>query len=134
MHLRHGATHEVLGCWFGVDRSTITRAVGRCRWGGPRLRWDWGGGQGCGPARRGGASGRLRRRAPGAHSQTGSSCGGPTRAGGSRSARRGSLLTVQQGPGADASRLERHLRRARRTQPLRATAISDTALPPQVVP
>ncbi|MEK8146547.1 transposase family protein [Streptomyces sp. M10(2022)] len=23
-HLRHGATHDVLACWFGVDRSTIT--------------------------------------------------------------------------------------------------------------
>ncbi|MEU6980741.1 transposase family protein [Streptomyces sp. NPDC046371] len=28
VHLRHGATHDVLACWFGVDRSTITRAVG----------------------------------------------------------------------------------------------------------
>ncbi|MGM9387154.1 helix-turn-helix domain-containing protein [Streptomyces antibioticus] len=26
VHLRHGATHDVLACWFGVDRSTITRA------------------------------------------------------------------------------------------------------------
>ncbi|WP_443031766.1 helix-turn-helix domain-containing protein [Streptomyces sp. 3211] len=24
VHLRHGATHDVLACWFGVDRSTIT--------------------------------------------------------------------------------------------------------------
>ncbi|UKY54810.1 transposase [Streptomyces inhibens] len=28
IHLRHGATHDVLACWFGVDRSTITRAIG----------------------------------------------------------------------------------------------------------
>ncbi|MER6738875.1 transposase family protein [Streptomyces puniciscabiei] len=28
VHLRHGATHDVLACWFGVDRSTITRANG----------------------------------------------------------------------------------------------------------
>lgn len=27
VHLRHGATHDVLACWFGVDRSTITRAI-----------------------------------------------------------------------------------------------------------
>ncbi|MEU6977773.1 transposase family protein [Streptomyces sp. NPDC046371] len=26
--LRHGATHDVLACWFAVDRSTITRAIG----------------------------------------------------------------------------------------------------------
>ena len=25
--LRHGTTHDVLACWFGVDRSTITRAI-----------------------------------------------------------------------------------------------------------
>ncbi|MFD7858226.1 transposase family protein [Streptomyces microflavus] len=25
--LRHGATHDVPACWFGVDRSTITRAI-----------------------------------------------------------------------------------------------------------
>ncbi|MDX3427305.1 transposase family protein [Streptomyces sp. ME02-6985-2c] len=31
VHLRHGATHDVLACWFGVDRSTITRAVGEVR-------------------------------------------------------------------------------------------------------
>ncbi|WP_443046741.1 transposase family protein [Streptomyces sp. DSM 40750] len=32
MHLRHGATHDVLACWFGVDRSIITRdAVGEVR-------------------------------------------------------------------------------------------------------
>ncbi|MFD8438747.1 transposase family protein [Streptomyces microflavus] len=29
--LRHGVTHDVLACWFGVDRSTITRAVGEVR-------------------------------------------------------------------------------------------------------
>ncbi|MCD2462495.1 transposase family protein [Streptomyces sp. MBT42] len=27
-HLRHGVIHDVLACWFGVDRSTITRAIG----------------------------------------------------------------------------------------------------------
>ncbi|MEW1762475.1 transposase family protein [Streptomyces cyaneofuscatus] len=31
VHLRHGATHDVLACWFGVDRSTITRAIGELR-------------------------------------------------------------------------------------------------------
>ncbi|MFI9833733.1 transposase family protein [Streptomyces sp. NPDC051913] len=31
VHLRHGATHDVLACWFGVDRSTITRAIGEIR-------------------------------------------------------------------------------------------------------
>ncbi|MEV6297667.1 transposase family protein [Streptomyces sp. NPDC051896] len=25
VNLRHGTTHDVLACWFGVDRSTITR-------------------------------------------------------------------------------------------------------------
>ncbi|TVZ84807.1 DDE superfamily endonuclease [Streptomyces sp. BK340] len=29
--LRHGATHDVLACWFGVDRSTVTRAIGEVR-------------------------------------------------------------------------------------------------------
>ncbi|MFE9404017.1 transposase family protein [Streptomyces sp. NPDC006530] len=29
--LRHGATHDILACWFGVDRSTITRAIGEIR-------------------------------------------------------------------------------------------------------
>ncbi|MFF8848074.1 transposase family protein [Streptomyces sp. NPDC015127] len=28
VHLRRGVTHDVLACWFGVDRSTITRAIG----------------------------------------------------------------------------------------------------------
>ncbi|MGW8358763.1 transposase family protein [Streptomyces wedmorensis] len=28
VHLRHGVTHDVPACWFGVDRSTITRAIG----------------------------------------------------------------------------------------------------------
>ncbi|MFI9809456.1 transposase family protein [Streptomyces sp. NPDC052301] len=28
VHLRHGTTHDVLACWFGVNRSTITRAIG----------------------------------------------------------------------------------------------------------
>ncbi|MFI1279744.1 transposase family protein [Streptomyces sp. NPDC020858] len=31
MHLRHGATHDVPACWFGVDRSTVTRAIGEVR-------------------------------------------------------------------------------------------------------
>ncbi|MFH8687527.1 transposase family protein [Streptomyces anulatus] len=31
VHLRHGATHDVLACWFNVDRSTITRAIGEVR-------------------------------------------------------------------------------------------------------
>ena len=31
VHLRHGVTHDVLACWFGVSRSTITRAVGEMR-------------------------------------------------------------------------------------------------------
>ncbi|BDM74991.1 hypothetical protein HEK616_84780 (plasmid) [Streptomyces nigrescens] len=31
MSLRHGTTHDVLACWFGVDRSTITRAIGEVR-------------------------------------------------------------------------------------------------------
>ncbi|MFJ7261242.1 transposase family protein [Streptomyces globosus] len=31
VHLRHGATHDVLACWFGVHRSTITRAIGEVR-------------------------------------------------------------------------------------------------------
>ncbi|MEW2426246.1 transposase family protein, partial [Streptomyces nigra] len=31
VHLRQGVTHDVLACWFGVDRSTITRAVGEVR-------------------------------------------------------------------------------------------------------
>ncbi|MBK3591225.1 MULTISPECIES: transposase family protein [Streptomyces] len=31
VHLRHGATHDVLACWFSVDRSTITRAIGEVR-------------------------------------------------------------------------------------------------------
>ncbi|MFF3208975.1 transposase family protein [Streptomyces sp. NPDC002962] len=29
--LRHGTTHDVLACWFGVDRSTVTRAIGEVR-------------------------------------------------------------------------------------------------------
>ncbi|MFK0132419.1 transposase family protein [Streptomyces rubiginosohelvolus] len=31
VRLRHGVAHDVLACWFGVDRSTITRAVGEVR-------------------------------------------------------------------------------------------------------
>ncbi len=31
VHLRHGATHDLLACWFGVDRSTITRAIREVR-------------------------------------------------------------------------------------------------------
>ncbi|MGW6963281.1 transposase family protein [Streptomyces zaomyceticus] len=29
--MRHGATHDVPACWFGVGRSTITRAIGEVR-------------------------------------------------------------------------------------------------------
>ncbi|MEU9663804.1 transposase family protein [Streptomyces chartreusis] len=28
MSLRHGTTHDVPACWFGMDRSTSTRAIG----------------------------------------------------------------------------------------------------------
>ncbi|MEU5676995.1 transposase family protein [Streptomyces rochei] len=31
VHLRHATTHDVLACWFGVDRSTVTRAIGEVR-------------------------------------------------------------------------------------------------------
>lgn len=31
VHLRHATTHDVLACWFGVDRFTITRAIGEVR-------------------------------------------------------------------------------------------------------
>ena len=31
VHLRHGVAHDVLACWFGVDRSTVTRAIGEVR-------------------------------------------------------------------------------------------------------
>jgi hypothetical protein len=31
VHLRHGVTHDVLACWYGADRSTITRAVNEVR-------------------------------------------------------------------------------------------------------
>jgi hypothetical protein len=31
VHLRHGVTHDVLACWFGVSRPTITRAIGEVR-------------------------------------------------------------------------------------------------------
>jgi hypothetical protein len=31
VHLRHGVTHDVLAAWFGVDRSTITRAINEIR-------------------------------------------------------------------------------------------------------
>ncbi|WP_406729625.1 transposase family protein [Streptomyces sp. GD-15H] len=31
MHLRHGTIHDVLACWFGMDRSTLTRAIGEGR-------------------------------------------------------------------------------------------------------
>ncbi|MFC8248486.1 helix-turn-helix domain-containing protein [Streptomyces chartreusis] len=29
--LRHGTTHDVPACWFGVHRSTTTRAIGEVR-------------------------------------------------------------------------------------------------------
>ncbi|MEV4062430.1 helix-turn-helix domain-containing protein [Nonomuraea dietziae] len=28
IHLRHGVTHDVLGCWFGVDRSCGCQELG----------------------------------------------------------------------------------------------------------
>jgi hypothetical protein len=28
VHLRHAVTHDVLACWFGVDPSAVTRAIG----------------------------------------------------------------------------------------------------------
>ncbi|MFI2359138.1 transposase family protein [Streptomyces anulatus] len=31
VHLRHGAAHDLLACWFGVDRSMIIRDVGEVR-------------------------------------------------------------------------------------------------------
>lgn len=31
VHLRHGVTHDVLACWFGVDHSIVTRAIGEVR-------------------------------------------------------------------------------------------------------
>ncbi|MGW3835837.1 transposase family protein [Streptomyces microflavus] len=31
VYLRHGVTHDALACWFGVDRSTVTRAIGEVR-------------------------------------------------------------------------------------------------------
>ncbi|WP_242572332.1 transposase [Streptomyces sp. NP-1717] len=31
VRLRHGTTHDVLACWFGVDHSTITRAINEVR-------------------------------------------------------------------------------------------------------
>ncbi|GAB3994655.1 hypothetical protein GCM10029992_09770 [Glycomyces albus] len=31
VNLRLGVTHDVLACWFGVDRSTITRAISEIR-------------------------------------------------------------------------------------------------------
>ncbi|MGW8358529.1 transposase family protein [Streptomyces wedmorensis] len=31
VHLRHGVTHDVLACWFDLDRSTVTRAIGEVR-------------------------------------------------------------------------------------------------------
>ncbi|MFD9418620.1 transposase family protein [Streptomyces goshikiensis] len=31
VHLRHGVSRDVLACWFGADRSTITQAIGEVR-------------------------------------------------------------------------------------------------------
>ncbi|MFI1808476.1 transposase family protein [Streptomyces californicus] len=31
VQLRHATARDVLACWFGVDRSTITRAIGEVR-------------------------------------------------------------------------------------------------------
>ncbi|MFH9195513.1 transposase family protein [Streptomyces globisporus] len=30
-YLRHGVTHDVLACWFDMDRCTVTRAIGEVR-------------------------------------------------------------------------------------------------------
>ncbi|MFF9578433.1 transposase family protein [Streptomyces rubiginosohelvolus] len=30
-HLRHVVTHDVLACWFGMDRSTVTQPIGEVR-------------------------------------------------------------------------------------------------------
>lgn len=41
VHIRRGATHDVLACWFGVDGSAVTRAISKVRpvlaEGGPDL-------------------------------------------------------------------------------------------------
>nr|WP_240805821.1 transposase family protein [Streptomyces sp. BPSDS2] len=31
MHPRRGVIHDLLACWFGVDCSTATRAIGEVR-------------------------------------------------------------------------------------------------------
>ncbi|MEO3763816.1 transposase family protein [Streptomyces sp. B5E4] len=31
VQLRHGVAHDVLTCWFDVDRATVTRAIGEVR-------------------------------------------------------------------------------------------------------
>ncbi|MGW9118309.1 helix-turn-helix domain-containing protein [Streptomyces sp. NPDC055663] len=31
VHLRHGVTHDVLACWFVMDRATATRTIGKVR-------------------------------------------------------------------------------------------------------
>ncbi|MFJ9729514.1 transposase family protein [Streptomyces sp. NPDC101209] len=31
VHLQDGATHDLLACWFDVDRFTMTRATGEVR-------------------------------------------------------------------------------------------------------
>ncbi len=49
VHLRHGVTHDVLACWFGVSRSTITRAVGRCARCWPSAAAPWRTGSACTP-------------------------------------------------------------------------------------
>ncbi|WP_432056228.1 helix-turn-helix domain-containing protein [Streptomyces sp. bgisy022] len=36
VHLRYATAHDVLSCWFGVDRSTVTRAAGKV-WAGCRV-------------------------------------------------------------------------------------------------
>ncbi|MGW0316536.1 helix-turn-helix domain-containing protein [Streptomyces flavidovirens] len=41
VHLRHGVTHDVLACWFQVDRSTITRAVAEVRPRSPMSSPTW---------------------------------------------------------------------------------------------
>ncbi|MGW8955912.1 helix-turn-helix domain-containing protein [Streptomyces sp. NPDC055709] len=31
VYVRHGATHDLPACWFGVDRSIIARAINAVR-------------------------------------------------------------------------------------------------------
>ncbi|MGJ3558091.1 helix-turn-helix domain-containing protein [Streptomyces sp. INA 01156] len=49
MHLRHGTTHDVPACRIGVDRSTITRAIGKVRPCSPSKAAPSAPASGCGP-------------------------------------------------------------------------------------